>query len=219
MDFPQVFFETLGVPLETNVPLREHAHFRIGGEADFFFRASSVLQLVEAVRLALRCRVPYYVIGAGTNLLFDDRGYRGLVIRNDVCGLAHLGKGRVEALSGTPLQDLVAFCTEGGLEGLEFLAGIPGTVGGAVFGNAGAFEDSIGSHLSEALLLTRSGEEMRVGKDYFSFSYRKSRLRESRELVLKAWFQLRRGDRTAIQARIRANLKAREKKHPPKDVP
>lgn len=215
-DFPALFLNHVGRPLMQSVPLSGYSNFSTGGEADYFFEALTLEELVKAFRAARQCSIRYYVIGAGCNLLFDDEGFRGLIIRNAARGLSlRSGEGEVEALSGTPLDELVRFCQESGLAGLEFLAGIPGTVGGAVFSNAGAFGRSMGEFLKEAVLLDEKGQELSVGRDYFGFGYRYSSLKQEHHLLLKAVFILRRGKRKEIRKRIEENLRKREKKHPP----
>ena len=217
-DFSERFTECVGRPLERFVPLEEFANFRIGGKADYFFTASSLKELVLAAQLAREVFIPYYIIGGGYNLLFDDEGFRGLIIKNNAQRLQQIGRTKIEASSGTDLSELVAFCVDKGLQGFEFLAGIPGTVGGAVFGNAGAFDQSIGNFLSEAQVLNEKCEQIEVDRDYFSFAYRQSRLRTSRELLLKVTFELEEGDKEKMKNRIAGILAERKKRHPPWDV-
>jgi UDP-N-acetylmuramate dehydrogenase len=218
LDFKEQFSKTLGKDLKQAVSLQDHAHFKVGGRADFFFAASSLPDLVQAVLLARQHKIPHYIIGGGYNLLFDDDGFRGLIIRNGVLGMGKKGTATIEVYSGTPIRELVEFCVANTLQGFEFLAGIPGTVGGAVFGNAGAFDRDIGSFLAEALILDNRGEQVQVDRDYFAFDYRQSRLRTNGDLLLKATFLLRKGDRQDIEERMAENLAKRKKKHPPWDV-
>ena len=216
--FKKQFSKILGKSLQQSVSLQEHANFKVGGHADYFFTASSLPDLVQAVHTARDNGMPYYIIGGGYNLLFDDDGFRGLIIKNSVLGIESKETTKIDVFSGTHLWDLVQFSVANSLEGLEFLAGIPGTVGGAVFGNAGAFDRDIGSFLAEALILNKGGEQVQVGRDYFAFDYRQSRLRTDRDILLKATFSLQKGIRKDIQERIAENLEKREKKHPPKGV-
>jgi UDP-N-acetylmuramate dehydrogenase len=217
-DFSERFEKVIGKPLEKLIPLKEHAHFKIGGKADYFFTASSLLELVRVVKFAMGSGTPYYVIGGGCNLLFDDDGFQGLIIKNRVRGIRKKSGGEIEAFSGTPLSDVLQFCVQNALKGFEFLAGIPGTVGGAVFGNAGAFDQAIGDFLRAALIMGENGEQVEVEGDYFGFDYRRSRLRSSRELLLKAVFTLEKGTKGEIVAKIDENLERRKSKHPPWNV-
>ncbi len=216
--FEDHFAKILGKSLRQAISLQEYANFKVGGLADYFFTASSLPDLVRAVHIARDYEMPYYIIGGGYNLLFDDDGFRGLIIKNSVEGIEIKEETKVDVISGTPLRDLVQFCVDKSLEGLEFLAGIPGTVGGAVFGNAGAFDQDIGSFLAKAIILDKEGEQVHVDRHYFTFDYRQSRLRIDRNILLKATFSLQKGIRDDIKERIAENLEKREKKHPPKGV-
>jgi UDP-N-acetylmuramate dehydrogenase len=207
---PSLFQAAVRYPLRRRVSLRLHSSFRVGGRADRFFAARSLDELISCLRFAREQALPYYVIGAGTNMLFADRGFRGLIVKNEVRGIAR-GKepGRVVVQAGTPLAELVSFALEEGLEGIEFAAGIPGTTGGAVFGNAGAWGHSVGQLVEEALLLDEQGKEIRVGRDFFEFGYRDSILKRRHLTVLEAGFRLKKGDRGRIKAAIAENLAKR----------
>jgi len=218
LDFIEEFARAFGKDLEQSVSLQHLCNFRVGGQADYFFAASSLPELVRAVRLARQHKISYYIIGGGYNLLFDDNGFHGLIIKNSVRGIEKKGTAKIEVISGTPIRELVQFCVTNTLEGFEFLAGIPGTIGGAVTGNAGAFDRDIGRFLTEALVLDKSGEQVQVDRDYFSFDYRQSRLRTNRDLLLKATFLLQKGVRQEIEDKIAENLKKRKKKLPPREV-
>ena len=219
-DFPEYFLDNIKKPVRTSVPLRDYSNFRIGGDADFFFEATSVHELVTAVLCAREMSIPLYVIGGGYNLLFDDNGFRGLIIKNAVEGISRRENSPVvDALAGTSLEDLLRFSVEQALSGLEFMAGIPGTIGGAVFGNAGAFKQSIGEFVKEGLLLDQRGEQVQVVGDYFEFNYRHSILKKKHELLLKVVFELHDGNRKIIQKLIEENMETRKEKHPHHDLP
>jgi len=214
-DFPILFEDNLGQPLRTGVLLGEHSSFRIGGPADYFFAARSAQELMMAVRLARRQGLRHFVIGGGTNILFDDAGYRGLIIKNIARGLSRLpGEPMLEAVSGTRLDELVHLAASQGLAGLEFMAGIPGTVGGAVFGNAGAFGHSIGQCLQEAVLFDRNDLEIRVGVDSLGFSYRRSSLRRDKAVLIRATFRLQAGDGEKVRSDMDCFLEQRKARQP-----
>lgn len=218
-EFSRLFLETLRKPLRQSVPLRDFSTFGIGGPADFFFETVSPEDLKSSLDLAERLKVPFYVIGGGSNILFDDDGFRGLIIRNRVAGLSRQkDKGEIEAFSGAPLSDLVGAAAEKGLAGLEFLAGIPGTVGGAVCGNAGAFGRSVGDSLIKSVILRLGGKEFEAGKEYFEFGYRHSSLPKKREVLLQAVFGLECGERAEIESRMADYLRKRAAKHPPENT-
>jgi len=218
IDFVEQFSKTFGKNIGQSVSLQNHTHFKVGGTADYFFTASSIEELVQIVRLARENDMPYFILGGGYNLLFDDAGFRGLIIKNGVQGIEIKDAAKIEVLSGTPLGKLLQFCASNGMGGFEFLAGIPGSMGGAVFGNAGAFDQAIGSFLTEALILDKKGKQVQVNRDYFAFSYRQSRLKASKELLLKATFLFQQGVCQQIENRIAEILAKRKKKHPPMSV-
>ena len=211
VSIPRLFQEAMERPLRRRVGLRRHSSFRIGGPADYFFAARSLSEIRSCLRFVHERSLSYYIIGSGTNMLFADGGFRGLILKNEVRGINRIrGEGRVVALAGTPLADLVSFALEDGLEGIEFAAGIPGTVGGAVFGNAGAWGSSIGQLLKEAVILDEQGNETRVGKEHFEFGYRDSSLKRRHLTVLETIFRLRKGDKGRIKAKMDENLAKRK---------
>ncbi len=207
----RAFRQAVGGPVRKGISLRHHSTFRIGGKADYFFAAGSARELADCLRFAHERKLPYYVIGRGTNILFDDDGFRGLIVKNEVRGIERkTGETRVRARSGTALEDLVAFCLEEGLEGLEFAAGIPGTVGGAVYGNAGAWGSSVGQRLVEGVLLDEAAGRLPAGNDFFRFGYRQSFLKTRHLTLLEAVFELGKGDPALIRKRVEENLAKRK---------
>jgi UDP-N-acetylmuramate dehydrogenase len=213
-DFRKLFLESIGGPVFERMALDRFSSFRIGGPADLFFEARTERELKDAVAIAARAGFPFYVIGGGFNMLFDDEGYRGLMIRNRADEVA-FDEGRVTAGSGAPLASILEQALAAGLGGLEFLAGIPGTVGGAVFSNAGAFGASIGDVLEEAVLLGPEGVERTLGRDDLAFGYRRSLLQRDHDVVLRAALRTEPGDHGASEAMIRDYLEKRRAKHPP----
>jgi UDP-N-acetylmuramate dehydrogenase len=213
-DFRSAFLEATGRPLREKIGLDQFSSFRIGGPAALFFEARTEEDLKKAVAVAAREKFPFYVVGGGTNILFDDEGYRGLIVRNRAEGLS-VDEGRVTVASGTGLSFLLQFTLTGGLGGLEFLAGIPGTVGGALAGNAGAFGQSIGDSLEEAVLVDQAGGERKLARQDLGFGYRTSSLQKSHAVVLRAVINAAPGDRKASEAKIKDYLEKRRAKHPP----
>lgn len=214
-DLPADFEDSLGRRPLRDVPLSGYSSLKIGGPADLFFIAETTAELTAAVRLALRREARFFVMGGGTNILFDDDGFRGLIIKNAAGGVSALGDGTgVEAVSGARLSDLVEFSVSRGFRGLEYLAGIPGTVGGAVFGNAGAFGWSIGERLASAVLLDRGGRESAVESGELAFAYRSSSLRADRSVVLRASFVLEPGEERKLREDMSCFLEQRKSRNP-----
>ncbi len=195
------------------VPLAPFTTFRIGGPADLFVEVGSRAALVEAVRVARRHEVPYFVLAGGSNLLIDDAGIRGLVIRNLAAEVRREGD-RLTVGSGLALGDLLEAAARESLAGLEFAAGIPGSVGGAVYGNAGAYGKSMQDVLVRATLLTPDDRVVEVGPDALGFTYRMSALKRSGDLVLDATFELAPGDAESIRQAMAEIVHVREAKHP-----
>jgi UDP-N-acetylmuramate dehydrogenase len=217
--FPRLFLQAVGKPVREGVLLRDYSNLRIGGRADYFFEAATVEELKSSFLVARKTHIPLFVMGGGFNLLFDDAGFRGLILKNSVRKVGPSKAGDCpRAAAGTPIRELVNFASENSLTGLEFLAGIPGTVGGAVFGNAGAFGQSVGDFLEEAILRKENGKEFQVSRDYFAFGYRHSQLKIKHRILLEATFRLRPGTRENIRANIERNLAMRARKHPPQET-
>ena len=199
--------------IRKNVPLSGYTTFKIGGMADFFIDVTSLERFREALRYAREASLPFLVLGGGSNVLFSDRGIRGLVIRNGCTGCSFNGS-LVSAESGLSLDTLIRESAERGLGGIEFLAGIPGTLGGALYGNAGAYGKSISDVLYTARIVTPGGEEKEVERDYFQFHYRESRIKHVKDVVLSATVRLVEKEKNDILREVETIIAERREKHP-----
>jgi UDP-N-acetylmuramate dehydrogenase len=204
----------LGERLLVQEPLRHHTTFRIGGPADWFFAARTADELVTALRTARELGLPAFLLGGGSNLLVSDDGFRGLVVRNAIEGVefdgaaAHVG-------CGTDFLEFILACRGRSLAGLEFAAGIPGSVGGALYGNAGCYGQDIGSFVIECTIATPDGAVVETRPaSWFEFAYRDSRLKRDPRVLLTCLLQLRPGDPEASQKEIDEKLEIRRVKHP-----
>lgn len=200
-------------PVKKNEPLSAYTTFRTGGNADLFIDVTDSGALAQAIRLSRHLNIPCFLIGGGSNLLVSDSGYRGLIIRNSLRCLEVKGS-EVKAGAGELLDTVVDFATDRSLTGFEFAAGIWGTVGGAVYGNAGAFGSQVGAILREAEIIDANGEIRVEPQAYFRFAYRHSRLKETGEIVTWARFVLEPGDKAEIGKRTAEIRALREHKHP-----
>lgn len=207
----------LGERLEFDRPLAQFTTFGTGGPARLFLEAKSAQEMSQAVAAANRLNLSYLVIGGGSNLLVADSGYDGLVIRTGIGGLSLRNDTEIVCGAGEELISLVAFATDNSLSGLEFAAGIWGSVGGAVFGNAGAYGGDISQVLSEATLVDSQGRLKTVDSDYLRFGYRDSYLKTTGEIVVEACFRLEKRDGKQIRDKVGSILKEREAKFPPTD--
>ncbi len=212
--------------LHRNRLLAPFTTFKIGGPADLFYEARTPDELARAVAAARRLEVPYFLLGAGANILVGDGGFRGLVIRNTARHLTLMpGEHRLRAASGALVYpDVIDVAVAAGLSGLEHYAGIPSTVGGALWQNLHFLSPDrsrtlfIEEILCEADLLTAGGERRTVGVDYFDFGYDYSILHTRDDVVLAATFQLAPGDPGRMRAVMAANLAWRRERHPPLDT-
>ncbi len=212
----QKLHEALGQRLKSDVILAPSTTFDIGGKADLFYRAKTPDELVFTIRTAQKSKVPFLVLGGGSNLLVSDSGFRGLVIEN-ICRRVMIDRNTITCQSGARLNHLVNETSDSSLSGLEFAAGIPGTVGGAIRGNAGAFGKAVGDVLTQAVILTRNGQIKEVDRNYFRFGYRDSILKQSKDSVLSATFKLKKKNRKLVEKQIAEYLERRRKNLPWKE--
>jgi len=205
---------SFGPDLEFAKEMAPMTSYHTGGRAKYFIAARSIGEITRSVRAAEKLGIPRFVLGGGTNLLVSDNGYDGLVIKVDIMGIKLEVSDTVRCGAGEQLMALVGFATEHSLSGLEFAAGIWGTVGGAIYGNAGAFGGEIGPLTRELTLVDRNGLVRTVGPDYCRFAYRDSSLKTTHEVVVEALLGLQAGDRNAIGSKVKEILAARDGKHP-----
>lgn len=206
--------DLLGGQLECNRPLAPLTSYQTGGPARFFVTARSGQEISSAISAARKLHVPFFLIGGGSNLLISDSGYDGLVIKIDVMGLRRIDDSTIESGAGEELMALVNFATKEGLTGLEFAAGIWGSVGGAIYGNAGAFGGEVGQIVTSLVIVDGEGNLQTVSPDYCRFKYRDSYLKITREVVVSAQFRLAQSTSGVIQTKIDEILAQRETKHP-----
>ncbi len=197
-------------------PLSGHTTFGVGGPADFFLDVTEIDEMVAAVNLCEQHGVDYFILGGGSNLLVSDDGYRGVLLKSGISHIHHDGND-ITVGSGFNLDEFVDRVCSLGLAGIEMLAGIKGSVGGAVYGNAGAYGGSISDCLISANLL-KPGETPRlVDKNYFEFSYRSSILKRTRDIVLEVNFRFRDGSAEELKRKRQDVLQSREKRLPKTD--
>lgn len=181
---------------QQSVTLKNFTYTKIGGPAKYFFTAKTEEELIKAVQKAKAQNLPVLVIGGGSNLLVSDEGFPGLVIRDKTSGIKIEGQ-TVVVKSGTILKELIDGTIQSGLSGIQDLYGIPGTVGGAVFGNAGAF----GQAISDRLIKVKAfdGEKIvTLTKDECEFDYRDSCFKRNGYIILETIFKLDTGDSKSL---------------------
>ncbi|MDH3974721.1 MAG: UDP-N-acetylmuramate dehydrogenase [Deltaproteobacteria bacterium] len=201
--------------VERDVPMKEHTTFKVGGPADIVAYPLDRVDLKETFLTVKQSAAPCFVLGLGSNLLVKDGGIRGVVI-NLSKGLREinlLSDNRLQAGAGATLAAAVARAAGEGLEGMEFLSGIPGTVGGAVRMNAGAFGKEMKDVIESVTLMNREGEEISVMREDLSFSYRNLDFEEG-HVITGCTFALTRGDESEIRERIRKYALQRGSRQP-----
>ncbi|MCP4686286.1 MAG: UDP-N-acetylmuramate dehydrogenase [bacterium] len=206
--------EAFGTNLEFSRALAPLTSFKTGGRARYFVSVGSADEAVRAIKAVKRLKIPCFVMASGSNLLVSDEGFDGIVIKMDVTGLQKTSETEVDSGAGEDLMALVDLATASSLTGLEFAAGIWGTVGGAVYGNAGAFGGEIGAIVTRITVVDDSGQIKTMTADDCGFAYRHSALKDDRFVIISARFGLTEGDSSVIQARVDEILAAREGKHP-----
>ena len=211
------WFRKLGEQVEILVaePMQNHTTFRIGGPADALALPKTPEEVAEVVRFCHEHAQPYYVLGNGSNLLVSDEGYRGLVLQlyrnfNDI----QVNGETITVQSGAMLAAVARTAYQTGLTGLEFASGIPGTIGGAVVMNAGAYGGEMKNVLKEVTVLTKEGEVLVIPAKALELGYRTSVIPKNGWIVLGAVLQLKKGDQEQMLARMEEMKEQRITKQP-----
>jgi UDP-N-acetylmuramate dehydrogenase len=203
------------VEFQENVSLAQYTSFRIGGPARYFFIAKNKEELIEAIKKAKGAKLPIFILGGGNNVLAPDKGYQGLVIKIQNSEIK-IQDSNIQAEAGAVLVKLVSLATNKSLTGLEWAAGIPGTIGGAVYGNAQAFGTKISDIIKEVEVLDNKSLEIKtLVVDQCNFSEKKSIFKENKDLiVLSVNLELKKGNKDQIKQRIKKHLEFRKKNQP-----
>ena len=196
-------------------PMKKHTTFRVGGCARYLVEPGDVQQLSAVVNACREQKVPYYVVGNGSNLLVSDAGYNGVIIHlfKNMSEIRTEGNHMILQAGALLARAARTACREG-LSGLEFASGIPGTVGGALVMNAGAYGGEMKDLVSRVTVLTSEGEPREYTKEQMAFGYRRSRLTEEAGIVLETEFTLHPGRTEEIQARMEELKEKRVLKQP-----
>lgn len=196
-------------------PMTQHTTFRIGGPADVFVMPENYEQIREVLRLCKEEKLPFFVLGNGSNLLVSDSGYRGVIIQMDrnmeeIC----LDGEEIHACAGALLSSVAVAARNASLTGFEFAGGIPGTIGGAAVMNAGAYGGELKDVLKEVTVMTREGEILTIPADKLEMGYRTSIIKTAGYLVLEAVISLKKGDEEKIRAVMKELSERRTEKQP-----
>ena len=200
--------------VRANEPLAPWTTFKVGGPAEWYFEARSSDEVVTAIRIALQHDVAITMLGGGSNVLIADAGVRGLVVRWRGGGIVTVDESHVRADAAVTINGLVRWTITHGCAGLEAWAGTPGTVGGAIFGNAHFGGRLIGDLVARVRLATRDGEVVDAARDDMAFGYDQSRLQGTGEILLSADFIVSPGDPAALRRTARESLAFRKRTQP-----
>lgn len=208
--------EQLGCCVSLDVPLSEHCTFRTGGECRAFIEVASEAALSELCAFCNKNEIRYFVLGKGSNVLFDDRGFDGVILHigSGLSDITLIGEDMILAGAGANLIKVCAFALENALSGLEFAYGIPGSVGGAVFMNAGAYGGEIRDVIESASAVTARGGSITVAAAYMQLGYRHSCFMENGDIVTSALFRLKKADKAEIKAKMEDLMGRRRDKQP-----
>jgi len=211
-------YAKLGDKVKENVILAPYTSARIGGPADILLVADSSAELTRIVKLLWKHEMPFTLLGGGSNVLISDKGIRGVVVLNRAKGVTfHTGdQPSVTAESGVVFSNLANRCASKGLAGLEWAATVPGTIGGAVYGNAGAFGGDVAGNLISAEILTESGKET-LTVEQFDYGYRTSVLKRGdlKAIVLSAELALKNSTKEDVTVNIQQFSAHRKATQPP----
>jgi UDP-N-acetylmuramate dehydrogenase len=203
-----------GDRLFPDAPLAPLTTFKVGGPADYLLFVQTIDELIEAVRIARDGGMNVTVLGGGSNVLIADVGVRGLVIKLRGAEVSRVDAGHVRAQAALTINGLVRWTINRGVAGLEAWAGTPGTVGGAIYGNAHFQGRNIGELVERVMLVDRSGSLSVVQGDAMEFGYDYSRLQRTREIVVSADFRVGDGDPSRLRAIARESLAFRKRTQP-----
>lgn len=196
-------------------PMWKHTTFRVGGEADCFVRISSPSQLAGLIPRLKEKGIPWFIMGNGSNLLVGDKGFRGVILQiGSKMGALSTEGSRIRAGAGALLSAAAKYAMEQGLAGLEFASGIPGTVGGGVMMNAGAYGGEMKQVIRSVTVLDENGRVFELEGGAMEFGYRTSVIKRRRLIVLEAVMALEAGDREEIRAKMEELAARRKEKQP-----
>ena len=206
------FYKSENVSLDAE--MKNYVQFKVGGPADILLIPENKEQVIKSVEICKENNIPYYVVGNGSNLLVRDGGVKGVVIKlNEVNNIKVYGE-TIEAESGAMLKDVSSAAVENSLTGFEFACGIPGTVGGAVFMNAGAYDGEISHVIESAEVIDNNGEIKILTKEELELGYRSSIVMKKHYVVLSARFNLKHGEVRKIREMVQDLTCKRESKQP-----
>jgi UDP-N-acetylmuramate dehydrogenase len=200
--------------VKENVPLKKYTTFEVGGPADLFLVPKNGKALKRLTKIIKKNNSNYFVLGKGSNIIVGDKGYRGIIIYTGQLNDIQVLDNKIVAQSGATLKELSDIALENSLTGIEFACGIPGSLGGAVFMNAGAYGGEMNNIIKTATAVNNKGKEVTFKNEELNLSYRNSIFQDNDYIILKAVIQLKKGDQQEIKKQVDTLNKKREQKQP-----
>lgn len=194
--------------------LSEYVNFKVGGPADILLIPNSKEQVIKSIKICKENNIPFYLIGNGSNILVRDGGFRGVVLSLKNVKNIYVDGEKIEAECGVMLKEVSDKAIENSLTGFEFACGIPGTIGGAVFMNAGAYDGEISKVIESAEVIDENCNIIRLSREELDFGYRSSLVMKKGYTVLSAVFKLEKGQVKTIKELIEDLTNKRESKQP-----
>lgn len=204
--------------IKIDEPMSSHTSFKVGGPADILITPESADQVLDAVKLCKSKNVPYYIMGNGSNLLVKDGGIRGVVVKLTKLKSIKIQGSRIIVSSGACLKDVSQKALDNSLTGFEFACGIPGSVGGAVTMNAGAYNGEISNVIESVIVIDNHTKKRILNLEQLELAYRMSSILKYGYIVLQVTFKLEKGDHNKINDRIE-NLNRRRSEKQPLEYP
>ena len=219
MDKSKIYKDFINIMDEENIlidePMKNHTTFKTGGPADFLLLPQSVEEIKDIIKICREKKIPYYVIGNGSNLLVSDKGMKSVVIKiSKNLSHVHIDGNTVIASAGVLLSTLSDKVLKESLTGLEFASGIPGTLGGAITMNAGAYDSEMKNVVKSCRVLDEEGNIIELSLDELELGYRDSIIQKRDYIVLEVTLELEKGDYDEIKAKIDEFTKRRTSKQP-----
>jgi len=200
--------------VEEDVLLKNYTTFQVGGPADIFLIPKNENALLELIKVIQNINTPYFVLGEGSNVIVGDKGYRGIIIYTGELDEVLVNENNIKAQSGATLKYITKKAQENSLAGMEFASGIPGSLGGAVFMNAGAYGGEMNDIIVNVSAVNNKGKKVILDKEELELSYRNSIFQEKNYIILDATMELNYGDKDQIKERMDVLNQKRQNKQP-----
>lgn len=203
-----------GLNLKENAKMKDYTSFKVGGKADLLITPQNKKALAKALEYINHTNIPFFVLGSGSNIIVSDKGYRGIVIHLEDLNNIKIKNNKIIAQTGINLSNLANKAKEAELTGLEFASGIPGSLGGALFMNAGAYGGEMKDVVKNVLVVNHKGEFQEISAEKLNLAYRNSLLQNENLIAIEATIKLKKGEKKKITAKMKELNNKRKQKQP-----